>query len=306
MAGVSSPGYSPAQRFFTYANLAAQLGIIVTGGLVRLTGSGLGCSTWPLCEPGSFTPVFHEASTWHPYIEFGNRTLTGVLVIFAAGLLWSLYRQQPERRDMRPLAIAVMGLIVIQAVVGGISVWMSLHPGVVGLHMALSLGLVALSALLAYRLHHGATMQPLARADHLLHMGLALALLLSAILGVVVTGTGPHSGDATRAMRFAIDPLVITRIHSLSAWLVVAVAVVIAIRRMRAAGHWPTPWLTVLFLLAAQGLLGYIQYATGLNRGVILAHMLGSGLLTVAVTWAIADTYTHRAPVEQATKSIGG
>mgnify|MGYP002682652795 CR=1 FL=1 len=96
------------------ANLAAQIGIVVTGGLVRLTGSGLGCSTWPLCEPGNFTPVFHEAATYHPFVEFGNRTLTGVLTFIAIALLWALYRREPARsrpRILKALGWAVLAMI---------------------------------------------------------------------------------------------------------------------------------------------------------------------------------------------------
>ena len=116
-------------RNLAIANLVAQIVIIVTGGAVRLTGSGLGCSQWPLCEPGQFTPVFHEESTIHPYIEFGNRTLTGVLAVIAVALLLAVYSRPAtrDRREVIKLAWLPLIGIAIQAVVGGITVLSLIH-----------------------------------------------------------------------------------------------------------------------------------------------------------------------------------
>lgn len=284
--------YSVWQRFFAWANLACQVGIIVTGGLVRLTGSGLGCSTWPLCEPGHFTPVFHEATTWHPYIEFGNRTLTGVLTIVSVALILTLYRTaKPDRRDLLPLAWGVLAMIALQAVVGGISVWLHLHPSVVGLHMALSLGLVSMSALIVTRLYRPSTgTAEVAPTTKAFHVALGAAMTACAILGVVVTGTGPHSGDASRPMRFELNPLTITRIHALSAWLVL-ILVAVCWYLAKQHGERTNAWTITFAVVIAQGVLGYVQYLLGLNRAIILLHMLGSGLLVVAITWAIAAAY---------------
>ena len=309
--GVSSLVHDAAQRRFAIANLIAQIGIIVTGGAVRVTGSGLGCSSWPMCEPGAFTPVFHEASSFHPFVEFGNRTLTGVLGIIALGLLWSLYRKAaPARPDLRPYAWAVLILIAIQAIVGGMSVWATLHPAVVGLHMALSLGLVSLSTVLVYRLfrprlqdEHGnvSFTGRLSLSESVVHIATAVVTVVVALLGVVVTGTGPHSGDAEKPYRFAIDPIFITRLHAVAAWLLlvlVLVALYAAAKRSKAQAR---PWLVVLAMLGAQGVLGYIQYFSGLNPFLVVAHMLGSGLTVVAITWAMAAVYSHRlAPIERA------
>ncbi|WP_158025071.1 COX15/CtaA family protein [Bowdeniella nasicola] len=291
---MDTPVNDALQRRLSIANLVAQVGIIVTGGAVRVTGSGLGCSTWPMCEPGQFAPVFHEESTWHPIIEFGNRTLTGVLGIIALALIWSLYRKSaPTRRDVRPYAWAVLALIIVQAVVGGISVWVTLHPAVVGLHMALSLGLVSLSTYLVYRLYRPRATDPAAlpRLETSLHVAIAAVKVAVAIIGVVVTGTGPHSGDADKPYRFAIDPLFITRIHAGAAWvlvILVAIATYLVAKRSSLAAR---PWLVVVGVLLAQGLLGYIQYFTGLHPALVVAHMLGSGLTVVAITWAIARSY---------------
>ena len=307
---MSAPLFDPAQRRFAIGNLIAQIGIIVTGGLVRLTGSGLGCSTWPMCEPGAFTPIFHEASSLHSFIEWGNRLLTFVLLIVALGLVWSLARRRATPRpDLLPWALAVIGLIVVQAVIGGISVRMTLHPGVVGVHMAISLGLVALSTLVVYRLHYphlGRRSQDARRAavavgasERAVHVLVAAATTIVAVVGVVVTGTGPHSGDADQPARFLLDPLAVTRTHSIAAWVLLATAVaafVFARRRARAVA----PWAAVLALIAAQGIIGYVQYFTGIPRPLVLAHMLGSALIVVAVAWAIAAAYEPDAPAEKA------
>ncbi|MDO5701613.1 MAG: COX15/CtaA family protein [Bowdeniella nasicola] len=313
---MTAPHSNAPQRRFALANLIAQVGIIVTGGLVRVTGSGLGCSTWPMCEPGAFTPTFHEASSWHPFIEFGNRTLTGVLTIIAIGLIVVLKRKSaPARPDVLPYAWGVLALIAVQAVVGGISVWVTLHPAVVGLHMVLSLGLVALSTFIVYRIYrpHPGVESPSARRastlDRVVHGGLALWTVVVALLGVVVTGTGPHSGDATRPYRFAIDPLVITRTHAIAAWVLLALVALSFYLASRAPLQVRRAWLLVVAVLIIQGVIGYVQYFTGLVPPLVILHMLGSGLVVVAITWAIATVYARPAssevyaPSEQAARA---
>lgn len=193
------------------ANLVAQIGIIVTGGAVRLTGSGLGCSQWPMCEPGSFTPEFHDAMSVHPIIEFGNRTLTGVLGVIALALVWAVYRREPTASrpgSLKALAWLPLVGIALQAVVGGITVWVDLHPAVVGSHMLISLALVAVSTYLLHRLAApDAPARPAAsarlRAVGALTVVVGVVLL---VLGVVTTGAGPHSGDATEPYRWALNP----------------------------------------------------------------------------------------------------
>ena len=130
------------------ANLVAEVGIVVTGGIVRLTGSGLGCSTWPECQPGSFTPIRTAESQYHDLIEFGNRTLTCVVVLLAVASLWVVLRVWPERRRMHYVAYGVLAGIVAQAVVGGITVLTGLNPWTVMFHFLLSMVLIALSTAL--------------------------------------------------------------------------------------------------------------------------------------------------------------
>ncbi len=137
------------------ANLVAEVGIVVTGGLVRVTGSGLGCPTWPECTDGSITPTIEQPEGFHKYIEFGNRTLTSVLVVLAlasvvAVFLWA------ARRPMKVAALVVLGGVVVQAVLGGITVLVGLNPAVVAAHFLLSMGLVAASSYLWFARHEAA------------------------------------------------------------------------------------------------------------------------------------------------------
>jgi cytochrome c oxidase assembly protein subunit 15 len=280
------------------ANVVAQIGIIVTGGAVRLTDSGLGCSTWPHCEPGSFTPVLHEATTIHPYIEFGNRLLTFVLAAVAVAVLvlvWTDRRRSPEYRALGFVPIAG---VVAQALIGGVVVLLHLHPGWVSLHFGVSAALVWFSAYLLHR-HGEGDGPPVPVGPRALRVaGWLLTALMAAvvILGVLVTGAGPHSGDTTVGYRLALDPYLMTRAHSATVWLFVAVLVALLVmlhrlpRREGAdvdalGGARRAAWLLVVVTLS-QGLVGYVQYFTGLPEILVAVHMLGAGVLV----WATART----------------
>jgi heme a synthase len=287
------------------ANLVAQIGIIVTGGAVRLTGSGLGCSSWPMCEPGSFTPVFHEATSIHPYIEFGNRTLTGVLSVIAVALVWAVYRREPTASrpaGLRRLAWVPLAGIALQAVIGGITVWYDLHPAIVGSHMLISLALVAVSAYLLVRLRSadGPAVALTPSSWRPLPWVLAVVSAAVVILGTVVTGTGPHSGDEEAAFRYALDPLLITRAHSASVWLfvaVIAVGAVLLVRHHDDAALAPArrAWWSLVAVTAVEGIIGYTQYFNGLPEILVGLHMLGAALVVVATTFACSALFTRRA-----------
>ena len=293
----AAPAPSPPwTRRALWANLVAQIGIIVTGGAVRLTGSGLGCSTWPQCEPGEFTPQFHEAMSIHSLIEFGNRTLTGVLAIFALAVLLLVRREGWRPRWFHGLAWAPIIGVALQAVIGGITVLVKLHPAVVGVHMLVSLALVATSAVLLAmdrRTHPGAddggfapppTTLTVARV--LLVIGLALM-----VLGVIVTGAGPHSGDDEHAYRYALDPVAAAKAHAWVAWAFVIVLAVVVwlLHRDHAPRHVLTTWWWLVGVTLAQGVIGYVQYFTGLPEIIVGAHLLGTGVLTAALAWAYAS-----------------
>lgn len=280
------------------ANLAAQIGIIVTGGAVRLTGSGLGCSTWPMCEPGSFTPQFHAEMGIHPIIEFGNRTLTGVLTIIAIALLWAVLRREPTAS--RPTSIKVLAAlplvgIAVQAVVGGLTVLVDLHPGVVGSHMFISLALVAVSAQLLVRLRgaDAPARWAVPRPLQLLAQALVVVGVVLLVLGVVTTGAGPHAGDADEPYRWALDPAFISRLHALSVWAFVGLLAACLVLLRRTAPDRTRAWWVLLAVTALQGVIGYVQYFTGLPELLVGLHMLGAGLLIVALVYALDALVTR-------------
>jgi heme a synthase len=273
------------------ANLVAQIGIIVTGGAVRLTGSGLGCSTWPLCEPGSFTPEFHSAMSIHPIIEFGNRTLTGILGVIAVALLVLVWTDSTRSAAYRRLAWAPIGGVVLQAVIGGVTVLLHLHPAVVGVHFLVSAVLVWVSAYLLYR-HGEGDAQPVTAVDagtRVVGRVLAVVSAPVLVLGVLATGSGPHGGDDDVAYRFALDPALISKVHAASVWLFLVVLVVLAVRvfRQSAPARARKAVVVLIVVTLAQGLIGYIQYFTGLPIVLVAMHLLGAGVLITSLTWTL-------------------
>lgn len=270
-----------ALRRWALASLLANMALVVTGGLVRVTGSGLGCSTWPQCEPGSYLP--HPEAGGHAFIEFGNRLLTFVLVLVAIGTLYAAWQARDAgrpRRGVRNLALAGALGIPAQAVIGGFSVLTDLNPWVVGLHMVASIALIVIGVALV---HQTFPVAPVPAAQPLRGLiqatfGLGIAVML---LGVVVTGAGPNSGDGG-VTRNGLDLLMIARAHSLSVWLVVLLtAALIYFSRSE-----PAVRRAVLLLLGvelAQGAIGYAQYFLGLPPALVALHMLGTAAFSAAL-----------------------
>ncbi|MBO0900550.1 COX15/CtaA family protein [Cellulomonas sp. zg-ZUI222] len=277
------------------ANLVAQIGIVVTGGAVRLTGSGLGCSTWPYCEPGRFTPELHAEMTIHPLIEFGNRTLTGVLLVVALAVALLAGLDRTRSLSYRRLAWAPFAGVVVQAGVGGITVLVDLHPAIVGSHFLISAALIAVSAWLLVRRREGdgPVVPVVDERVRTLARGLAVLGAVVVALGVVVTGAGPHSGDEEVGYRFAVDPYAVARVHALSVWaFVVTLAVILVLlaraRRVADAGSGGPAralrsGLVLMAVTLAQGLVGYVQLFTGLPIALVNLHMLGAGVLIAAI-----------------------
>ena len=264
-----------------------QSAIVITGASVRLTGSGLGCSTWPECTPGSFTPTPDQPeSPLHAWIEFGNRLLTFVLLINAVLLFVSILRN--KRRELRLLgAVQILGILA-QGVLGGITVLTGLHPATVAAHFLLSIILIAAALSLRQRAHGKV---PTEIRLHSLTRRLArITLLLTALVifaGTIVTGSGPHAGDEI-AQRFNLDPRTISWIHAdlVIALIGVTVALLIAIRFAEPEEtrlSWGISARNFLLVCLAQGLIGYTQYFTGLPELLVGFHILGSVLVWLTI-----------------------
>ena len=272
-------------------NHVLEIGIVVTGGLVRLTGSGLGCPTWPQCVPGSFTPVPHQEQGIHKLIEFGNRTLTSVVGIAAILVILAVWRWAPQRRSLRLLSFLPLLGVVAQAVLGGVTVLTHLHPATVASHFLLSMLIVMLSALLVHRAGEGdAAPTPLVRSEVSLLARVTVgvgAVVLA--LGTVVTGSGPHSGDAAHPTRFGFDPRSVSWLHAdaVMLFLGLVVAVLVAVRLTTAEAGPRRAWTAVLVVTLAQGLVGYTQYFTALPEALVAMHMLGACLLVAALTFGV-------------------
>ena len=278
------------RRFLYGALLTLQAGLVLTGGAVRITGSGLGCPTWPECTPGSYTPVPHQAEgQLHAWIEFGNRLLTFALVAIALAVLVNvLYRQ---RRDLRSLALGQVLGILGQGVLGGITVLTDLHPLPVAGHLILSIILIAGATSLYSRREFSARprtdLDKLTKRVSVLHIGLTFVVI---ILGTIVTGSGPHAGDE-KAQRFAFDIRVVAWLHAdaVIALLGLTAAFFILVRSDKELVRRIAVFTAIAL---AQGAIGYIQYFTGIPEILVAAHLLGATLVWITA-WRIRITVTR-------------
>jgi len=297
-SAVARPGSAWVHRAVV-ANLVAQVVIVVTGGAVRLTASGLGCSSWPSCEPGHFTPALHGATSYHSFIEFGNRTITGVLVVVSLAVAILVGLDRRRSRSYRTLAWLPFAGVVVQAVVGGMAVIYSLPPAVVGGHMLISMALVGASTWLLVRSREsdGPSVPMVDGTSRRLTIGLGIAAAAVVVLGVVVTGAGPHSGDDRVGYRFAVDPFTMARVHSFAVWVFVAllVALLVRFRRVGTAAARRAA-LVLLAVTLAQAVVGYVQLFTGLPIALVNLHMLGAAALVIA-TVLLAGTLRTRGQV---------
>ena len=278
------------RRFLYGALLTLQAGLVLTGGAVRITGSGLGCPTWPECTPGSYTPVPHQAEgQLHAWIEFGNRLLTFALVAVALAVLINvLYR---GRRDLRSLALGQVLGILGQGILGGITVLTDLHPRPVAGHLLLSIILIAGAASLYSRREYSARprtdLDKLTNRVSVLHIGLTFVVI---ILGTIVTGSGPHAGDE-KAQRFGFDIRTVSWLHAdaVIALLGLTAAYYILVRNNPKLLRRVQVFLVVAL---AQGAIGYIQYFTGIPEILVAAHLLGATLVWITA-WRIRITVTR-------------
>jgi cytochrome c oxidase assembly protein subunit 15 len=282
-------------RRLAVASLIGQTLLVLTGGAVRLTSSGLGCPTWPRCTDTSL--VNTPEMGIHGFIEFGNRLLTFALAAVAALMLVYLWNLRKERRDLFLLALGLLASIPAQAVIGGITVLTNLNPWVVGLHFLVSMALVVLATLLVNRAFgrtgrfRTAALAALPGVMRPVTAAVALFSALAVMLGVVVTGAGPHAGDAD-APRNGLDWDLFSHIHAVPAYLVTAgtlVALALVLLR-RITGPIRTAVLGLLGVTVLQAVIGFTQYYNGIPALLVAAHMLGAAMLMGAATnaWDIA------------------
>ncbi|MET9496802.1 COX15/CtaA family protein [Streptomyces sp. NPDC006552] len=280
--------WTPTPRTVRRAALSAvvmTVVIVVTGGAVRLTGSGLGCPTWPKCTDGSLTATSEMG--FHGAIEFGNRMLTYVLCAAVGWAIIAARSEKPWRRSLTRLGWAQFWIVMGNAVLGGIVVLVGLNPYTVAAHFILTTALLTVAVVMWQRTQEGDTApRPLVGAaiKQLVWFLLAATALLVAV-GTVVTGAGPHAGDSSDVHRMPLDWETVAKGHAVLAWIVVTLTFALwFVLKAVDAPKGPLHRTRDLFLiLLAQGVIGYVQYFTDLPEVLVGLHMLGSALVWIGV-----------------------
>jgi cytochrome c oxidase assembly protein subunit 15 len=285
-----------------WASFVVEVVLIGTGGLVRLTASGLGCPTWPECTAGSLTTTPEMGI--HGVIEFGNRLLTFVLVIVAIAMFLAVVRMRRARPELFWLAFAQGVSIPVQAVIGGLSVLTNLNPYVVGLHFVVSSLLVVVATALVYRSLNGPRTNALTvPAWYRTIVRVTVVVVgLTVVMGILTTGSGPHAGadaavDGGRLHRTGFAPVVMEHLHSYPAYatFVLTLVLVVAAVRLQLSSKWALALLVVEFVQIAVGLT---QARTGLPVGLVGTHMVLAGLLVGAMTATVLSTRKSAGPDE--------
>ncbi|MEV7888967.1 COX15/CtaA family protein [Streptomyces sp. NPDC002817] len=280
--------WTPDPRTVQRAALAAlvmSVVIVVTGGAVRLTGSGLGCPTWPKCTDDSLTTT--SAMGVHGVIEFGNRMLTYVLCAAVGWAIIAARSEKPYRRSLTRLGWAQFWVVMGNAILGGIVVLVGLNPYTVAAHFLLSTALIAVATVMWQRTREGdGESRPLVgkSVQQLVWFLVAASVLLIAV-GTVVTGSGPHAGDSSEVERMPLDWETVSKLHAVLAWIVVTLTFALwFVLKAVDAPKGPLHRTRDLFLvLLAQGVIGYVQYFTDLPEILVGLHMFGSCLVWIAV-----------------------
>ena len=265
----------PTYRRATLAALVLLTIIVVTGAAVRLSDSGLGCSDWPKCEQNKFVGV----SSFHQMIEQGNRMFTGLVVVAVIVCVLGSVVREPRRRDLTWLSWGLVGGVIGQIVLGGITVLFDLNPALVASHFLLSIVLVTDAVVLHHRAGR-ADVEPVAAVSvEARRLGAALLVAALAVIaaGTVVTGTGPHGGDE-KAHRFQLVMTDVARVHGTLVFGLVALTVLIALvlRSQGAAPETQRAVLTLLVIEVAQAGVGYTQYFTGVPPLLVAVHVVGA------------------------------
>ncbi|WP_037968050.1 COX15/CtaA family protein [Streptomyces sp. SS] len=275
--------WTPSPRTLRRAALSAvvmSVFIIVTGGAVRLTGSGLGCDTWPKCTDDSL--IVTPEQGYRGAIEFGNRMLTYVLSA-AVGARST----KPWRRNLTRWAWAQFWIVMSNAVIGGITVWMGLNPWTVAGHFIAANSLLTVAVITWHRAGEGDTApRPrVPRPVRKLSWAITVTSGLLIVLGTTVTGAGKHAGDSSDVPRMPWDWTDAAHVHAIAAWVVCALALAmwLVLRVVDAPDDTRARARDLLIVLLAQGGIGYVQYFTGVPELLVAVHMLGSSLMWVAV-----------------------
>ncbi|MET9577997.1 MULTISPECIES: COX15/CtaA family protein [Streptomyces] len=280
--------WTPEPRTVRRAALTALLMsviIVVTGGAVRLTGSGLGCPTWPKCTDDSLTATSEMG--FHGAIEFGNRMLTYVLCAAVGWAIIAARSQKPYRRGVVRLGWAQFWIVMSNAILGGIVVLVGLNPYTVAAHFVATSALIAVATVMWQRTREGdAAPRPLVgKAVQQLVWFLVAAAVLLILVGTVVTGAGPHAGDSSEVERMPVDWETVSKLHAVLAWIVVTLtfALWFVLKAVDAPRNPLNRTRELFLILLAQGVIGYVQYFTDLPEVLVGLHMLGSAVMWIWV-----------------------
>lgn len=282
-SGVSRAVVGTALRISAWVSFVLNVLIIATGGTVRLTGSGLGCSEWPLCTPESLVPTPELGI--HGVIEFVNRTISGPLLLVALLVVFLSWRIRAQRRELLVISLVVLGLVVLQAVVGAFVVWEELAAALVGFHYTVSVVIVCITAafLVVMRQPAGPRQRVVPRGFAILAHVTSLVMAVTVLFGVITTASGPHSGDEN-VVRDGFDATLMSHVHAWPGYLLAALIAVLvlwsALRRLPTL-RWA---LALLLITVVQIAVGVYQARTGLPVLAVGIHMVLAALNAAALT----------------------
>jgi len=277
-------------KLYVWASLVSQILIVVTGGAVRLTGSGLGCPTWPQCEAGSYTTV--PALGVHGVIEFANRMLTFILLIVAILTYLTVVRlSKIEKAGLVWPAFTLGFGIIVQAVIGGITVLTGLNSWIVGSHFLVSGLLIAVATVLVWRFYGQWSYESSSSNKFLAALTLPVGLV-AIVIGIIVTGSGPHAGDV-KTPRNGLDSDLLVHIHSYPAYILLALVLIqtlILFRNTATPNFAKRMNLVFLGILGLQVVVGLLQARLGLPVELVALHMFGASLLASMITFQLLIT----------------
>lgn len=296
------------QRIIAAVVVLTQGGIAVTGSIVRVTASGLGCPTWPQCFPGSFTPVPHaEVPGIHQAVEFGNRLITFLVVLTAALAVLAVLRAR-RRREVLVYAWLMPASTVAQAVIGGITVLTGLLWWTVAIHLLVSMAMVWLAVLLYVKIGEpddGVPQRLVPKPLRQLTFLSAMALSVVLVTGTMVTGAGPHAGDKSidaPIPRLGLDIVTLVYRHSalVTAYLCLLIGLAFALLAVRAPRPVTMRLVVLVILVALQGMVGTVQFFTGVPAALVAVHVAGAAICTgaTAALWASMRQRTQAEPVQ--------